>query len=565
MQIRTYSHQATSFEQYLGSPFCNDSPCSFESIVALDELQQFPVEFCREIEQWGILAYYVPTNLGGRLQRFDEAMLLFRSIAGRDLTTAIGHAKTFLGAICTWISGNSEQQNKLAKAILAGEIVALGLTERNAGSDLIRNAVFAMRTSTGYQLNGEKWLINNGTRSRFITVYARTTNDETARSHSIFLVDKAALVTGSYTHLPKIQTLGIRGADISGIRFVNASIPLDTRIGVEGSGLETVLKGFQITRPLCASLSLGAADTGLRVGMTYALGRQLYKDSVWQIPHTRRVLTNAYLDLLLCDLFLTITMRVIHIAPEQMSIWAAIAKFWIPSTVESILDQLSNVLASRFFLREGLAGGIFQKVVRDNALVGLFDGSKIVNLYSLAMQLRSLAMRASYPIKIDLRTLCDLNANLPAFDLRNLRLVSYRNCVVQNMPNLTNTFAENVELYSLAQIVSQHLNVIHNKCSSWKITDSHKLDAHYYDISAEYCRLHIAATCLHAWEHGRHTFAAPFQDSTWLTLALGRLLEFDIQPNPADYEKLSARLLATYQQQLSFSVSPWPVAQEQPS
>src|SRR5205085_4609286 len=56
--------------------------------------------------------FYVPDAAGGSLRSFEVLTSLVRSVASRDLTVAIAHAKTFLGVAPVWIAGNSAQQER---------------------------------------------------------------------------------------------------------------------------------------------------------------------------------------------------------------------------------------------------------------------------------------------------------------------------------------------------------------------------------------------------------------------------------------------------------------------
>ncbi len=92
---------------------------------------------------------------------------------------------------------------------------------------------------------------------------ARIDGEEGAKSLCLFMVEKSQLDPEGYYNLPKVLTHGIRGSDISGIGFRDCFVSESARLGKEGDGLELALKGFQITRPLCAAFSLGSADTAL--------------------------------------------------------------------------------------------------------------------------------------------------------------------------------------------------------------------------------------------------------------------------------------------------------------
>ena len=68
--------------------------------------------------------------------------------------------------------------------------------------------------------------------------------------------------------------------------------------------------------------------------------------------------------------------------PEQASLSSAMAKYLVPTLAEAGLGSLSVTLGARYYLREEHVHGIFQKMLRDNAVIGLFDGSTAINLAS---------------------------------------------------------------------------------------------------------------------------------------------------------------------------------------
>ncbi|MEE3918904.1 hypothetical protein V2I01_12200 [Micromonospora sp. BRA006-A] len=75
-------------------------------------------------------------------------------VARRDLTTAIGHGKTFLGAASVWARSPRDeadlaQARALAGTVLAGVPVCWALTEPGHGSDLLGGEVAAVRATAG--------------------------------------------------------------------------------------------------------------------------------------------------------------------------------------------------------------------------------------------------------------------------------------------------------------------------------------------------------------------------------------------------------------------------------
>src|ERR1700736_6009298 len=156
-----YYNAPEELEQYLGDPADSANELSFRRSVERDEREMYPEEACALLENWGIHLYYIPQEFGGKLVSFEEIFLLMRVVARRDLTVAIAHGGTFLGAITTWIAGTEDQKYRLAQIIKARAKVSLGLTERQHGGDLLANQTQAAPVEGGYILSGEKWLIGN--------------------------------------------------------------------------------------------------------------------------------------------------------------------------------------------------------------------------------------------------------------------------------------------------------------------------------------------------------------------------------------------------------------------
>src|SRR5439155_7756783 len=97
---------AEELEQALGDP--HDPTCliSFARALELDEHEHFPAEAAAALDAWGFHTHFVPQEYGGRGRSFETLLALLRVVARRDLTLAIGHGTTMLGAITVWAGGS---------------------------------------------------------------------------------------------------------------------------------------------------------------------------------------------------------------------------------------------------------------------------------------------------------------------------------------------------------------------------------------------------------------------------------------------------------------------------
>lgn len=376
-----------SLEAYLGDPKRDESFLSYAKSIVYDEREEVPQESIDALNQWGLAKHFVPKAYGGVLQDLEQLTELIRTVSRRDLSTAIARFKTMLGSLPVWIASSTDQATHVAKGLIEDDDMSFALTEREHGSDLLANETTHQFRESDIELSGEKWLINNANRSRFLAVLSRENGKSGPLSLSLILIDKHEMDLSTVQHLAKIHTLGVRGADISGIRFNASSVQQDRVIGRPGHGLDCAMRTFQISRAACAGLSLGAADSAIRICLDFVKERRLYDKTVWEIDTAAQTLANCFRDLQICEALSAVVLRGIHYHPELMCLWSSISKYLVPTLVEGILQDTSTILGARHYLRSTFAHGVFQKIIRDHALVPVFDGSTQVNLYAIASQM----------------------------------------------------------------------------------------------------------------------------------------------------------------------------------
>jgi alkylation response protein AidB-like acyl-CoA dehydrogenase len=537
------SHQtvAEKLDCLLKSHSYEQGVFSSSHIAKLDRLEMFPSDACRILDKFGLNLYYVPVQYGGSIVNYEEILQLWRIVARRDLTVAIGHGKTFLGAICVWLGGSYQQSLRLSKEIVEGAIVSWGLTERHHGSDLLSGELKATKTANGWCINGEKWLINNAIRSHFICILSRTNLDRSPRAFSLFLVDKRQLPSQNFCCLQKERTHGIRGADISGIVFKNAEVPDKALLGKQGEGLEIVLKALQLTRTLCVAMSLGATDSALQLVLEFAKQHRLYNRYLIELPQTRRTLGEVFTKLIVTEVVSIVASRCIQALTEEMSIVSAITKSFVPSTVDEIIDQLSEQLGARAFLTEQYENGMFQKIERDHRIIAIFDGSTIVNRNALINQFHILT-NAYYSKCYDQKGIIQattLTTTLPEFDPKRLNLLSNKGCsILQSLPFAVKKVCEYVnqgvlspKTGDLSREMQKYTELIINKISKYN-PSSNNTPTESFMLAMQYELCFAGAACLQLWLNTHKILSnckpSLWQNAFWLEASLTFILERSI-------------------------------------
>ncbi|MEM8807345.1 MAG: acyl-CoA dehydrogenase [Cyanobacteria bacterium P01_G01_bin.38] len=582
MKPLTQYQLAERLEQALGDPGRPENPISFQQTAEIDEQEAFPHEQIAWLYNWQLQDYYVPTAEGGKFTSFEEFVSYVRVLGRRDLNVAIAFT-TLFWSFLTWMAGTPAQKERLSRYIRDDHgAMCLAYSERNHGSDLVGGSVTAEKVEGGYILNGEKWPINRATISGLTYVLGRTNPEGGNRGLTLFMVEKDRLDTSQYYNLPKIKTHGIKAADMSGIGFNNCFVPDDMVLGAEGHGLELALKGFQITRALCAAFSQGAADTCLRTTLNFAIHRQLYNTTVVDMPHARRTLVHAFLDILTCDCVNIGAARAFHVVPEQFSVWSAVDKYFVPVTLERMMQDVSVVLGARFYMRDEHDWGVFQKMLRDSAIISVFDGSSVVNLHALILQRRQLAKARTRrkpekqsALKERLVNSFDLATPLPEFAPKKLELFSRgADDVLQGLEMVLDDLAAlandpTVETEILAHLQRQGQSILDalndqdEAIAQSAFEHGHEQSYESFELAKQYCRLHAATACLLMWLNNRQALGNFFAQGEWLVLCLHRLLSPSGTPNPLPpsyYENAYQVLLRLYTEDKLFSIVPFQLA-----
>jgi len=575
---------AEELERSLGNPENPESKISFQKVIEIDESEEFPHEEIAWLYNWKLQHYYVPVNCGGEFTSFEEFVAFVRVLCRRDQTIGIAFTTLFWSFI-TWMAGTDEQKQRLATYIKDEHgAMCLGYSEKEHGADLVGGDLTATKVPGGYILNGEKWPINRATISGVSYILAKTDKDGGARSLSLFMVEKSRLDSANYYNLPKILTHGIRASDMSGIGFKDCFVPEDMLIKGEGAGLEVALKGFQITRTLCAAFSHGAADTALRTTLKFAINRVIYNKTVFDIPQPRKILLDAFLDLLICDCETIGAARGFHVIPEQFSVWAAVVKYFVTVQLETMINNISSVLGSRFYMREEHDFGMFQKVLRDNSIISVFDGSTTVNLHALMLQFRQLTKHRSRrnsakmeKIKSRLEIIYSLEKQLPTFAPEKLEITGRGaddtlqglEIALEQLKGLKNANIEPLvleQITTLTECILEEVNAHDREIANSAFEFGHDQSPELFEIAKKYCALHAATACVQMWIYNRELLGEFFASGEWLVLSLNRLLQPFGHSQRVDQsyeEKVTQEMLKLYKENKAFSIVPFQLAKTQ--
>ena len=393
-QERAARERADEIERAFGDPYDPDNPTGVEALLEADEAAELSEAGEAVLDAARLNEDYVPREYGGRLDRLDTLVRVMRAVFRRDVSLGIGYGATsFMASVNVWTAGTDEQRRELARVLLRGGKAAVAYHELAHGNDFVRNEFAAERGPDGFVLRGSKEVINNADRAQVLTLFARTSPAPGSRSHSVLMVRRDGFDPARVKDLPRYTAVGVRGSHLAGLSFDGFPVPGSALVGELGQGVELALRSFQVTRAAVPGMAIGTADSSLRTAVRFAVGRQLYKSTVMQLPQAKATLSAAFLDLLVSDCLSLAGVRAVHLLPEETSVYAAAVKYLVPKMLSEAMYELSIVLGARFYVREG-EFGIFQKHVRDLPVLTLGHAGSAACQATIIPQLSRLARRA---------------------------------------------------------------------------------------------------------------------------------------------------------------------------
>ena len=238
----------------------------------IDRTNEYPWDIKQLLAEQGVLMMPFPAEYGG----VGASELAFacgvEAIARVSMTASLILAMQQLGALPILLGGSEEQKRRYLPPLASGEwLVAYGLTEPGAGSDIAAIRTRAERQGDRYVLTGRKQFITNAGLARVNVIFAVTDPARDADGAiSAFIVESG---TPDF-HAGKIEdTMGIRGSQNGELLLDECAIPVANRLGQEGDGYRLALATFDRARVGIGAQAVGVALGAFEYAVQYARQR----------------------------------------------------------------------------------------------------------------------------------------------------------------------------------------------------------------------------------------------------------------------------------------------------
>ena len=237
-----------------------------------DEEAKFPWDMVEILRKNSLFGTDFPEEYGGSAMGLLALCIIVEEIAKVCASTSVILPVHELGALPILFAGNEEQKTKYLPKLATGEhLIAFGLTEANAGSDVAGVKTKAVQDGDHYVLNGTKIFISHADVADVLSVAAITgTTVPGHKGTSMFIVEKGIPGLSIGKHENK---LGIRGSSTVEIILEDVRVPAANILANEGTGFAIIMKTLDFTRIPVAAQAVGIGQGALDFAIQYTKER----------------------------------------------------------------------------------------------------------------------------------------------------------------------------------------------------------------------------------------------------------------------------------------------------
>ncbi len=245
----------------------------------IDSSAEFPWDLKELLAKQDLVGIGFEERHGGTGLDAVAQAIVVEELARADATTSLIPIVQKLGALPILLAGSDAQKDQYLPRLASGEwLIAFGLTEAAAGSDVASNRMRARLEGDCYVLNGSKRFITHGSIANVVTIFALTDPAAGGRKGmSAFIVETA---TPGFA-APRLEhKMGIRGSPTAELTLDDVRVPVENRLGSEGDGFKIAMETLDRSRVLIAAQAVGIAQGAIDAAVEYAAERRQFGERV---------------------------------------------------------------------------------------------------------------------------------------------------------------------------------------------------------------------------------------------------------------------------------------------
>jgi hypothetical protein len=351
-----------------------------KDLVEREAAGKFSLEAWRACAKFGIQSLPIPTEMGGGGADILTTVLVMEALGygchDNGLIFSL-NAQMWSLELPLLKFGTPAQQQEFLPGLMAGDLIGVhAMTEPDSGSDAFAMRTRAERQGDEYVLNGTKLYITNAPISDVVLVFAKSPDKPKMASVSAFLVEKG---TPGFTVTRGLDKMGLRTSPMGEIVLDDCRIPVENRLGSEGSGMAIFNSSMAWERSCILASALGAMQRQLEACTEYARTRKQFGQPIGKFQAVAGKVADMYLRLEAARLLVYQAAWLGQQGKPAMAKAAAAKLFTSEAWITSSLDAIQVHGAYGYMTESGI-----ERDLRDAVAGTIYSGTSEIQRVILA-------------------------------------------------------------------------------------------------------------------------------------------------------------------------------------
>ncbi len=264
-----------------------------------DEKAHFERSVFDKMADLGLMGVCIPEQYGGAGFDYISLGIVCEELEACDTFLRVAMSvHVGLNSLSVYSWGTEEQKQKYLVPQAKGEKLAtFGLTEPNAGSDVVGMRSYARQDGDDWILNGEKmWISLGNTADHFLFFCWTDQEKQKNRDHSgisCFIIERSMPGFSSGSLHGK---MGIRAGDTGYFSLQDVRVPQANMLGNEGEGFKIAMFSLENGRYTVASGATGVIRASRDASISYAKTREVQGQTIANFQLVKQKIANMEAD-----------------------------------------------------------------------------------------------------------------------------------------------------------------------------------------------------------------------------------------------------------------------------
>lgn len=338
-----------------------------------DRSGEFPWDNVKAINGLGLNAMFIPEAYGGAQLSYTAYLACVREIAKACASTGIVWATNFHAIKPVIDFGTEEQKQRLLPRVADGGLVALAITEPDAGSDATGMRTRFTPDGEDIIVDGGKTFITNGDVADLYLLFGKWSEiDDPKQAISVLVLEKG---TPGLSVVRTEDKMGHRASSTATLSFDRCRVPRANLLGAPGQGLKILFSSLNKSRPSVGAHALGIARAAFEDGVAYINERKQSGRKIIEFQGIQFMLADLAVDLAMCESWLWRVGKMVDSGASDFGVEASMLKMRASDLAMRITTDVVQLFGGYGYCKDFRV----ERLMRDAKITQIWEGTNQVH------------------------------------------------------------------------------------------------------------------------------------------------------------------------------------------